>query len=399
MYYCDGSDPEEEPQDYQPAPTGNQPTPSALRIQVPQSPFLDTFYGHSLVHITINSGATGNMIRLSTVQKLKVEICKSAQSAHQADGSSPLKVIGETKLSFTHRQHVFQFDRLVMENLDVEVLTGTPFMEANDIAVHPAKHLITLPDGSSFTYGSSDDHSTQQASRRAVVLRAPTTSTTLWHGDYIELELPQDLPPDSLHALEPCSNISLVHLATTSDLWPPPGIISNGQEEYESQTCKANPFSLNDTSTFVRLASFSPLVLMNSLNTPPTSLSSQSACRLLYLVLASHQLSTLTQTISCSPICSRHFTPSLTHFDSVFDPTIQGYNGAVGPFEARVNMGPVEPPQRKGHLPQYARSKLVDLQNKFDELEKLGIFKWPEDLNVAVEYLKPSFLVKKSNSG
>ena len=195
---CDGSDPEEEPQDYQPAPTGNQPTSSALRIQVPQSPYLDTFYRHSPVHITIDSGATVNMIRLSTVQKLKVEICKSAQSAHQADGSSPLKVIGETKLSFTRGQHVFQFDRLVVENLDVEVLAGTPFMEANDIAVRPAKHLITLPDGSSFTYGSSDDCSTQQAVRRAVVLRAPTTSTTLWHGDYIELELPQDLPPTFL---------------------------------------------------------------------------------------------------------------------------------------------------------------------------------------------------------
>ena len=108
------------------------------------------------------------MIRLSTVQKLKVEICKSAQSAHQADRWSPLKVIGETKLSFTRGQHVFQFDRLVVENLDVEVLAGALFMEANDIAVHPAKRLITLPDGSSFTYGSSDDHSTQQAARRAV---------------------------------------------------------------------------------------------------------------------------------------------------------------------------------------------------------------------------------------
>ena len=94
---------------------------------------------------------------------------------------------------------------------------------------------------------------------------------------------------------------------------------------------------------------------------------------------------------------SFHSLPS--DFDSVFDPTIQGYNGAVGPFEARVNIGPVEPPQWKGRLPQYAWSKLVDLQNKFDELEKLGIFQRPEDFNVAVEYLKPSFLVKKGNSG
>lgn len=58
-------------------------------------------------------------------------------------------------------------------------------------------------------------------------------------------------------------------------------------------------------------------------------------------------------------------------------------------------MGPVEPPQRKGRLPQHARNKLVDLQNKFDELENLGVSKRPEDINATVEYLNPSFLVKK----
>ena len=54
------------------------------------------------------------------------------------------------------------------------------------------------------------------------------------------------------------------------------------------------------------------------------------------------------------------FRTLLSDFDSVFDPTIQGYNGAIGPFEAKVNMGPVEPPQQKGRLPQYARNKRTD---------------------------------------
>ena len=72
-----------------------------------------------------------------------------------------------------------------------------------------------------------DDRSTQQAARRAMVLRALATSTTLWLGDYIELELPQCFPPDSLHALEPRSVIPQVHLVNTSELWPPPGIISS----------------------------------------------------------------------------------------------------------------------------------------------------------------------------
>merc|ERR1711875_197862 len=40
------------------------------------------------------------------------------------------------------------------------------------------------------------------------------------------------------------------------------------------------------------------------------------------------------------------------------------YNGASGPFQAVVNMGPTQPPQRKGHLPLYPRDKLVEMQEK-----------------------------------
>ena len=91
------------------------------------------------------------------------------------------------------------------------------------------------------------------------------------------------------------------------------------------------------------------------------------------------------------------FQSLLKSYDTVFDPNIKGYNGAAGPFEAKVNMGPVEPPQRKGRLPQYGRRKLVELQEKFDHLEALGVFHLPEKADVTVEYLNPSFLVRKPN--
>ena len=86
-------------------------------------------------------------------------------------------------------------------------------------------------------------------------------------------------------------------------------------------------------------------------------------------------------------------------YDEVFDLEIKGYNGCAGSFETQVNMGPVEPPQRKGRLPQYARNKLVELQDKLDQLEELGVFKRPEDVGVSIEYLNPSFLVKKQSGG
>ena len=62
-------------------------------------------------------------------------------------------------------------------------------------------------------------------------------------------------------------------------------------------------------------------------------------------------------------------------------------------------MGPVQPPQRKGRVPQYSCDQLDLLQTKFDELEAQGVFRRPEDLKVVVEYLNPSFLVKKRNCG
>ena len=83
----------------------------------------------------------------------------------------------------------------------------------------------------------------------------------------------------------------------------------------------------------------------------------------------------------------------------MFDPNFPGYNASAGDFKAVVNMGPVQPPQRKGHLPQYSRNKVTELQEHFDHLDVLGVFKHPEEIGVVSEYLNPSFLVKKPSGG
>ena len=69
------------------------------------------------------------MINLSTARALDAHNCrKSSQSAHQADGLSPLiTVVGESCISMTCKQKVFTFGGLVVENLDVDILAGTPF--------------------------------------------------------------------------------------------------------------------------------------------------------------------------------------------------------------------------------------------------------------------------------
>ena len=97
-------------------------------------------------------------------------------------------------------------------------------------------------------------------------------------------------------------------------------------------------------------------------------------------------------------ICNQFRKVLQTHGE-VFNPAIVGYNGIAGPVQASVNMGPVQPPQCKGCVPQYSCDKLVELQQKFDELEQCQVFRQPEDVGVTFEYLNLSFLVKKPSGG
>ena len=82
-------------------------------------------------------------------------------------------------------------------------------------------------------------------------------------------------------------------------------------------------------------------------------------------------------------------------FSDVFQPTIGRYNDYGGKVRARVNLGNTKPPSRKLHVPNYCKKDQDRLQDKFDELEQQGVFVRPEEANVVVEHVSPSFLIRK----
>ena len=53
---------------------------------------------------------------------------------------------------FVRGEKSFSFDGLIVENLDVDILAGTSFMESNDIAVRPAKRQVMLGDGTTYVH-------------------------------------------------------------------------------------------------------------------------------------------------------------------------------------------------------------------------------------------------------
>ena len=134
-------------------------------------------------------------------------ITKSSQQALQADGLTPLAVDGETRLILSSADKHLALDALVVDDLDVEVIAGTPFLIANDSSVRPAKCQVRMQDSKVIYYEHrSDPNTASHAVRRAqsYTLRSPSSTTVLWPGDYVELNVPP--PPEPWRRSCTCSS-------------------------------------------------------------------------------------------------------------------------------------------------------------------------------------------------
>ena len=352
------------------------------------------FYNHHTVQLTLDTGADTSMIKSSTANQIGATIHPTKQTALQADGITPLSVVGEVHLKLSRNSHTLHLDALVVNDLDVDVLAGTPFMVTNDISIRPSKQQITSKGTDVTHYNTHLPNRNEHRIRRtqAHVLRAPPTSSVIWPGEYLEVAIPTEIEPDSTLAIEPRPD----YAKSVSD-WPRPHILEAvaGRVRILNDTTVVKSISRHEHFCQVRLTQL-PATKDNNIPVPQHTVPS-----LVSTPLATSHSSrvALDPDHILSPTIREKFQTLLEAHDDVFDPTITGYNGAVGPFEAVVNMGPVQPPQRKGRVPQYAHNKLVELQQKFDELEAQGVFKRPEDIGITVEYLNPSFLVTKPSGG
>ncbi len=182
------------------------PAPVLSRRVKPQgSPSFRAFYKNKSVTLTIDTGAETNMIKTSVAQFLGIKFKKTNQTALQADGVTPLEVVGETKIFLTRNEVSLQLEALIVADLDVDILAGTPFMMANDIAVRPARYEITIKGSDIITYGQISSKSPHHAVRRAQaqVLKSSVQTNTIWPGDFMEFDVPAHFKNDDQLAIEP----------------------------------------------------------------------------------------------------------------------------------------------------------------------------------------------------
>lgn len=69
---------------------------------------------------------------------------KTSPHALQKDGISPAAVLGEIHLGLPRTDKRLTLDALVIEDVDVDVLAGTPFVIAKDISYCPVKEEVLM---------------------------------------------------------------------------------------------------------------------------------------------------------------------------------------------------------------------------------------------------------------
>ena len=91
----------------------------------------------------------------------------------------------------------------------------------------PAKRQIIIGDGTTYEYGVAMSTSSAHAICLIIarVLRAPPKSTTIWPGEFIELDCKD--PPDCELALEPRTDCAVNSLDQQNNVWPYPSIMSS----------------------------------------------------------------------------------------------------------------------------------------------------------------------------
>ena len=160
---------------------GISPCDPARRVQTQPSPYVPVFCDEHPLRVTLDTGAEVNLIRSSAAARAGAQITKSSQAAYQADGLSPLCVVGETTLSLSRGQHVLTLQALVVDRLDVDVLAGTPFMATNDVHVRPAEGTVSFGDDVVFCYRAPTQPAGSPVSARRVqcVVRTLSEKMTL----------------------------------------------------------------------------------------------------------------------------------------------------------------------------------------------------------------------------
>ena len=377
----------------------NQPTifkkAGVRKVAVINSPCLPVWYDKQPVSLVVDTGAEANLMKLFFAKSLGVPIRKTTTSAGQADGILELEIAGEVHFYVRRGKREFKFDGLVAVHLEDDVIAGVPFQTAHDVYARQAKKCVYIGD-EEIKYGAVTRSSkvTKVRLSKAAVMKVPSL-TALLPGESLSLPVPEDFLGENEVALEPVFDSHSHGEETCRSQWLLPRVLESEQGHLKLVNESSSPVLLNpeEKVAIVRPVSSGRSKEESSMPVDVTPGLEVPAASPSFKDVSVDPDSILTDDLR------KDFIELHRLHGNVFDGSSLGkYNGASGPLEIVINMGPTLPPQRKGKMPLYNRKLQEEYQLVCDKLEGTVLLK-PEDVGITCEYLNPSFLVAKPNGG
>jgi hypothetical protein len=173
--------------------------PSVQRATVEASPILLATNKSANVSIVLDSGAHANIMDIRELQRLQLPLKSTRiRQAIQADGSSPMNVLGEFNCDLQCGHHTLKCEGIVVNNLGCPLIGGVPFHSQNNIAVDMTQRVISLDNCCVIPYDSSQSPRTPVA----MIIRVPS-NTCLLPGESIAFDLPPCFSGEEIIGIEP----------------------------------------------------------------------------------------------------------------------------------------------------------------------------------------------------
>jgi hypothetical protein len=190
------------------------------RVSIVPSPVINVFYAHHPLKVVCDSGATSSLIHYSVVVRCNIPMRPTNHTASQADGISKMKPKGEITTTLTRGCLHFKLEAVVVEELDCDILGGMPFLKVNEIVLDAPRDKIIVQGkhGISYTGNRVPKKPPGVGHSQTFLLRA-NERAVIWPGDYVQLEVPDNLHDGEVVAVEPrldSSNEWVTPIVTTS---------------------------------------------------------------------------------------------------------------------------------------------------------------------------------------
>ena len=362
---------------------------------------------NNAVHIELDSGATLNYIRESEAFRLSCKILPNGQLSTLGDGVTKLSSVGEIDVIFFRNSWTVRFRAIVVKHLQSPIIGGTVFLKDNKMeqnlckqVIHIHDRKITVPETNPTTLlpileVNKSPQSSSCPSSINTKTRKGNSSTVSFKS--LKLLLPgQDLQQNT-------------YLADGTVVTAEPWEQNNYHSWPEPQLC-----TVKNSSFIIKNTSKEPIILgkdIKLLKIRATETSQNSTDEDMFYEGSSSsqprpkeeaeetikeiQLGDHITTEALELLKKAHKT-----YKEVFNKDLRGgYNDFYGKHRCQLNWAGRERPfASKVHVPSYKHDLKGLQQELMDDLTNQGVLLIPQEHDIRIQSVCPSFLQKKQRA-